>query len=169
MDVPWFKKFRQALRTCENTIERFPRSAQEAEGLALAILDDFEHFCQDAYHVKDHVANDPDLHKNRPDAGKRMEHAINRSWRLRLLADLCNGTKHFGLKRSRTGSEVEMSIQILEHHDGRVERQLWLVLGDGSRVDAFQFMWDVLEELIEAIVDATGEVDLRNWWARYFK
>lgn len=58
------------------------------------------HFFQDAYHLKDWIKNDPAV------TTSDVEHYIKTREVLRLCADLCNGTKHFGLdpnKRPRTG------------------------------------------------------------------
>lgn len=55
------------------------------------------HFFQDAYHLKDWIKNDASVSTD------DVEEFINVTEPLRVCADLCNGTKHLVLKRSRTG------------------------------------------------------------------
>lgn len=54
------------------------------------------HFFQDAYHLEDWI-------KNESISTDDVEEFINETGPIRICADLCNGTKHLVLKRSRTG------------------------------------------------------------------
>lgn len=61
------------------------------------------HFFQDAYHLKDWLVNDETVALPRRD----VESAITElSRELAICADLCNGTKHRILRRTRTGDEA---------------------------------------------------------------
>ena len=53
------------------------------------------HLFQDAYHLKDWIKNDPAVQTSSP------EKIVNDETALRLCADLCNGTKHFGLNATK--------------------------------------------------------------------
>jgi len=57
------------------------------------------HFFEDAYHLKDWIGNDVTLSRRRFD----VEKAVNNSMRLTICADICNGVKHFNLRRGRGG------------------------------------------------------------------
>jgi hypothetical protein len=56
------------------------------------------HFFQNAYHLKDWIKNDENAPISRS-ARRKVEKHVNRTEALRLCADLCNGTKHFGLRQ----------------------------------------------------------------------
>jgi len=60
------------------------------------------HFFQDAYHLKDWLKNDPNQLKV---GNQAIEDAVKPSGsaELALAADVCNGTKHFRLRSTKTG------------------------------------------------------------------
>ena len=68
-------------------------------------LDQIFNFYLNCYHLKDWLIND----KNFPADKKQVEKYINQNWELKLCADLCNGQKHFVLKRPRSGDEPKVA------------------------------------------------------------
>ena len=84
--------------------ERMRRSHERLRGIAEgrerassdAARDALFHFFQDAYYLKDWIKNDSTIEM------RDVEKWIDNTEPLQLCADLCNGTKHFKLTRTRT-------------------------------------------------------------------
>jgi hypothetical protein len=108
------------------------------------------HFFQDAYHLKDWLKND----STRPVNGVQLENDITSTPELALCADLCNGTKHFGLNRSaRTGDSStgfdSQSVNIFAPAAGASQASgyaahSWTVTSGGSTLDALKLADDVV-------------------------
>jgi hypothetical protein len=62
--------------------------------------DDVAAFFQNCYHLKDWIKNDPQAGKMR----NEVEDYVSKSESLSICADICNGTKHLILDKSRSGT-----------------------------------------------------------------
>lgn len=93
----WEEQYKRMLRSHKRFVAI--AKGQFAEGSDVA-RDALFHFFQDAYHVKDWIKNDDAL-----SAGVRaqVEAAVDGSVVLSVCADLCNGSKHRSLTKSRAG------------------------------------------------------------------
>jgi hypothetical protein len=112
------------------------------------------HFFQDAYHLKDWIKHDPGV------TTSDVERLVTGSQPLRLCADLCNGTKHFGLggKRKlppRTGDKATaftgQSVAVrpgVAGPGGGPEPALhsWMLSSGGVHYDAVALAGDVVNE-----------------------
>ena len=86
--------------------------------------DDVYSFFQNCYHLKDWLKNDP---ATRPIVSPDIEDFIKKSDELRIVADLCNGSKHLDLSarghRPKTGDPstgvTRTDIDILIGSGGR--------------------------------------------------
>lgn len=116
------------------------------------VRDTLYHFFQDAYHLKDWIGNDSAV----ATTGRRLDvQYINNSTILQLCADLCNGTKHLSLSRTRTGDlstgfssqnvNVYLSTAGSNQSPGHVEHS-WEVTCNNVNYDAVQLAGDVITE-----------------------
>jgi len=111
------------------------------------VRDALFHFFQDAYHLKDWIKNDPGTEHLQP--GK----AVKRSKPLRIAADVCNGTKHFGLSEGYTpwtgDRTTAIDSQSVNVHIGSHVEHSWTINSNGKP-------WDALELAGYVIDDWTG-------------
>ena len=70
-----------------------------APGGTPAAVDAVQSFFESVHHLKDWLGNDPTSPLTRADGDALIESSNE----LKLCADLANGSKHFGLTRTRTG------------------------------------------------------------------
>jgi hypothetical protein len=107
------------------------------------------HFFQDAYHLKDWIKNDRQV------TTTDVEQVVNGSPSLRLCADLCNGTKHLSLTRTRTGDRTTGFIgQSVAVRPAPASSGLppdpplhsWVVSSGGVLYDAVALAGDVVNE-----------------------
>ena len=71
------------------------------------IRDDFFHFFQDCYHLKDWIKNDGNLNLN---IKNEVEKFINSAYYLKIVADIANATKHLTLtEKPRIDSNIDLS------------------------------------------------------------
>lgn len=110
--------------------------------------DIFYHFCQDAYHLKDWLINDPAVDIDSRD----IEGLINDSLCLKIVADLANGAKHLTLKRPRTG---DLSTSVTDQYAKSMRRRdtgnlrsfaytTWWVESGGRQYDGHELAGEVL-------------------------
>ena len=132
--------------------ERMLRSHSQLRGISTGAFsassdearDCLFHFFQDAYHLKDWIKNDPSI------APADAEGFINESEPLQICADLCNGTKHFLLRRSRTGDDsTAFTSQSVTVRPATV--------GSGKEADPALHGWTV--ETNGQLLDAVGLAD----------
>jgi hypothetical protein len=132
----WSEQYRRMLRSHARLIEiaqgRMMASSEQAR-------DALFHFFQDAYHLKDWIKNDSEV------TTSVVEKWINETDALRLCADLCNGSKHLRLTRSRTGDlGTSFAVQDVTvqpgpvGHPSKPQRHGW-------RVDSGDHSWDAVE------------------------
>jgi len=107
--------------------------------------DIFYHFCQDAYHLKDWLKNDPTV-----DSGD-VEKLIDDSLCLKIIADLANGTKHLHLKSTRTGdlstSVTGQSVRLIRRGDGNLRSftyATWRVESNERHYDGHELAGEVV-------------------------
>jgi len=107
------------------------------------------HFFQDAYHLKEWIKNDPQV------TTTDVEQFVNGSQPLRLCADLCNGTKHLSLKRTRTGDRTtgftgqSVAVRPAPASSGLPPDPAlhsWVVSSGGVLYDAVPLAGDVVNE-----------------------
>src|ERR1022692_2938000 len=109
--------------------------------------DIFYHFCQDAYHMKDWLKNDPTVDS------RDVEEFVNDSPCLRIVADLANGIKHLRLTSSRTGdlstSVTRQSVRFIDRRDtGNLQSfayDTWRVESNGRQYDGHDLAGEVVE------------------------
>ena len=99
-------------------------------------------FFQNCYHLKDWVIQSEVIPK------EKVEDFINQSTELRICADLCNGSKHLQLNRTRTGDD---STDITaRHYDFSVsEKRIsvhYYVVSDNKKYDAFSLATSCIKE-----------------------
>lgn len=132
--------------------ERMLRSHRRLKGIAggqlMASSDEARDalllFFQDAYHLKDWIKNDPSV------STSDVEEFINAAGSLQICADLCNGTKHLVLQRSRTGdSSTAFTTQSVTVRPATI--------GPGRSADAALHGWTV-----ESMGQSYEAVDLAN-------
>lgn len=141
----------------ERMLRSHKRLTNIASGQLMASSDEARdalfHFFQDAYHVKDWIKNDPSA------STSHVEEFINAAGPLRICADLCNGTKHFGIQRPRTGdSSTAFTAQSVTVRPATV--------GSGRSADPHLHGWRVESEgqSYEAIELADSVVsEWRGW------
>lgn len=140
----------------------YRRLADYGSGRVLAssdeALDALYHFLQDAYHLKDWIANDP-IPQEEGVHGQDVEDFITDSENLSLCADLCNGTKHFVLdekrRRPRTGDPL---TTIVSQHTAvfpapigagdpwRPPQHAWEIVSGGRTHDAVYLAGQIVRE-----------------------
>ena len=140
----WSEQYRRMLRSHARLIEiaegRITTSSDQARDALL-------HFYQDAYHLKDWIKNDSEV----PTSG--VETWINEAPPLRLCADLCNGSKHLKLTRSRTcdlgtslaGQDVTVRPGPIGH-PASPPLHRWKVESGGQSRDAVKLAGDVVRD-----------------------
>jgi hypothetical protein len=105
----WQQRYRDISRENQRLLQRKP--GEMAREHALAFLEEGEAasdvastLIQSIHHLKDWLINDPQSGLSKPE----VEAFINGSPTLRMVADLCNGSKHAVLKRRRSDQPVEI-------------------------------------------------------------
>lgn len=145
----WHEQYERMLRSHSRLVEI-------AGGTTMANSDEARdalfHFFQDAYHLKDWLKKDPSVRRS------DVEHFINSKKSLRLMADLCNGTKHFDLTTSRTGDVSttfdSQSVTVRPATVGsksapRPHLHGWTVASGGRSLDAIELANKVLSKWTE--------------------
>jgi hypothetical protein len=145
----WREQYDRVLRS-------HARLVQMADGQIMASSDEARdalfHFFQDAYHLKDWVKNDPTVQTG------SVETFVSGEVSLRFCADLCNGTKHFGLKPKknqppRTGdpstafTSESVTVRPATVGTGRLPRpalHYWAAESGGQQYDAVTLAGDVV-------------------------
>lgn len=111
--------------------------------------DSLFHFYQDAYHLKDWIKNDSSI------SSTDIEEVINVTEPLQVCADLCNGTKHLDLQRSRSGdSSTVFATQSVIVRPATIGSGLgadpalhgWTVESNGKHYDAVELADVVVAE-----------------------
>ena len=111
------------------------------------------HFYQDAYHLKDWIIEDSTLGLPR----QAVEAAIDASRPLTICADVCNGVKHFRLRRPRrAGAKAQIVSQSVtiglptarwpepdEPEAGSIAH-VWEIEYDGRTHDAAELATDIV-------------------------
>lgn len=98
-------------------------------------------FFQNCYHLKDWIKHDPAC-----SGWTDIEDAINANQDMQFCADLCNGTKHLELRRSRSGQDPKFTggVLTLRVTDGfgvqeRVDiSRRYTVSASSGELDAFE-------------------------------
>ena len=88
-----------------NRIRRFLRRIEDQNRKQLDYEDDFWAFCQNCWHLKDWIKNDPSLP---PIAREAIEDEVKKYPALIIFADLANRSKHLELRPSsnRVGGKL---------------------------------------------------------------
>jgi hypothetical protein len=119
-------------------IEATPKSSTEYDDFIWA-------FFQNCWHLKDWIKNDQGLSSHFRRGVERLA-LSERS--LRVCADLANGTKHFELQKPKDGPGARHSHRVLRVVAGdssKTEIDYFLVLGDGSQVNALTIAREAVE------------------------
>jgi hypothetical protein len=135
----------------ERMLRSHARLTDIANGSAMASSDQGRdalfHFFQDAYHLKDWIKNDSEV------APRGVEKWIEQMASLRLCADLCNGSKHLKLTKSRTADlGTSFAVQDVTVRPGSIGHPAnpplhgWRVQSGGQSPDAVELAGDVVRD-----------------------
>lgn len=120
---------------------------------ASVVRDDFYAFFMNAYHLKDWLEKDPATSLTKAD----LQRAIAASTPLKLVADLCNASKHFELgsggwsgQEPTLGSGKIMVSVGGDDHGIRMDSQC-IELSDGTVLDAFGLADEILSAWRDAL------------------
>jgi hypothetical protein len=104
------------------------------------------HFFQDAYHLKDWLANDPASGVT-DKVAENFVKGLDSKGPLAICGDLCNGSKHMVLdRRTRTGDKsTGVATQDASVDVGAGVAYSWSVESNGVRYDAHRLSIDILE------------------------
>jgi hypothetical protein len=101
--------------------------------------DDFYHALQDAWHLKDWIANDAALGP----LGSTIAHEASTLPLLDILADLANCTKHLVITKTiRAHAELKSSSSSVSLHDSTMDRTITVGLEDGSEYTDVELLLD---------------------------
>ena len=99
-------------------------------------------FFQNCYHLKDWVINSGVIAKD------KVESFISQSTELSICADLCNGSKHLQLKRTRTGdysTDIAAQHYTLSLPEERISVR-YEVISSNQKYDAFSLATECIKE-----------------------
>lgn len=141
----WQQRYREISRSNARLLERQP--GQMDSGAAVAFLDQGEAardvayaLMQNIHHLRDWIINDPKSGL----AGGEVDDFIKSSKTLRMVGDLCNGSKHAVLKRRRWYEhQVEILPLSVSSEPGAITR---LVSSPDGHVDVNDFADAAIKE-----------------------
>jgi hypothetical protein len=126
------------LPTLTNWMSQYERMSRSYDRLSKTYTssveydDDFQHFFQDCWHLKDWIKNDPSVSLDID-----IEAEVKAHKALRITADLANGCKHFVRDNHREGAYVtEKSVTAHLAQNRGVDVAHIVTLSDGTRVSA---------------------------------
>ena len=108
-------------------------------------VDDVYAFFLNCYHLKDWLISDVAYTKH---SGDEIERHIKCEPTLALVADICNGHKHFLLRKPRSGSIptfVSKSVHVRVGADSSQVSMILEIEHGGGRLDAYQIATKALE------------------------
>lgn len=129
------KGWRDQYARMKRSLDRFHAPHQ----IAAEYDDDFYHAVQDAWHLKDWIAEDATLGPLGLSIAKEAETMPV----LDILADLANCTTHLVLtKKIRANAEWTNTSSTVSLHDGAMDRTITVSLKDGSEYTDVELLLD---------------------------
>lgn len=105
--------------TYEEQIKRIIRSynklpeSRVLQYISCRTIDNYYHFFQDCYHLKDWIANDPVIKKNI--SKQQIDDYINKTKYLKVVGGIANATKHLKLlRKQRAGIDKNIDMNKLK-------------------------------------------------------
>jgi len=122
------KQFRRLERSFDKVLDVRNRDAVEYE-------DDVWCFIHNCWHLKDYMRTDgKSLHKN---VRKRVETDINSFWKLVLIGDLAERSRHLKINDRETNEDIQnRELQIVSLKDpGEGNGDITLIVTDGMKLE----------------------------------
>ena len=137
--VRWYKKFEEIDRgKIDNAPDYF------------SYHDVVYAFFQNCYHLKDWIINDA----RRSLSKDLVEQFIEKNECMRICADICNGTKHLKLEKSRSAKSPRLepfSIMIQLSEKGQIHKIKYSIDTTAGSFDAFKLASECVEKWEEFI------------------
>jgi hypothetical protein len=122
------KQFRRVERSFEKVLDNSNRDPVEYE-------DDLWCYIYNCWHLKDSMRTDgKSLHKN---VRKRVDTDVNSFWKLVLIGDLANRSRHLKINDRETDEDVQnRELQIVSHQqDGKESSEITLIVIDDMKLE----------------------------------
>lgn len=147
------KKYMEQFKRMQRWYEHFKEIGQGTshERSSEEYTDVVYAFFQNCYHLKDWIKNDDTIKLPK---GFDIEDFINKNRCMRLLADICNGTKHLKLnmpERSKESPEFYSKNYSLALGGQPVIKVKWNIKTKTGNIDAFQLATECVHKWEEFI------------------